>query len=495
MRRNLEPIDLIADKVNIRFLWVTFQLESICLEITDEGILKALEDLPKDLPTTYRRILCRLRNSESTDPAMGKKVFEIVSAARRPLTLEELREAISIEPGNQTWNTARIVNDVRKLLGCCGSLVIVDEEFSTVQFAHSSVKQHLEAFPTQNDISEYHINTTTADILMGEIVVTYLNLDVLQNMLTNTSSSSQTLNLPDVTVLLTASLPPQNFATSLARKLLKNRKTPGYDVGRDLEKMTGLKSEQTKQSLEGYSFLSYAQEHWLSHTESFSVSSMDVQDVKRSGLWKRLIEGHVPTVDLPWTSEDALALNPSFLSPVAQSHNPALIEYACQNLVLQKRTHSELQRFLDLLPRDELGYKERERRLYLDVALKRAVLEKNGDLVQLLLDKTPADPNSNVDADRCILNEALTFGNLEIVETLISHGADVNFSAMQNAAWSSFGKEAVLLLLKHGAEEIPILDSYRDDVKGVLQECYNIHEKQKKRRGVVQSTDGSLRWK
>lgn len=485
MRRNLELIDLIADKVNTRFLWVTFQLESICRENTDEGILKALEDLPKDLPTTYRRILRRLHDSESTDPSMGKTVFEIVSAARRPLTLEELREAISIEPGNPTWNSARMENDVIKLLDCCGSLVIVDEEFSVVQFAHSSVKQHLETIPTGNDISEYHINTTAAGVLMGEIVVTYLNLDVLQNTLTNTSSSLQTLTLPDMTVLLKASLPPQNFATNLARKLLKNRKKPGYDVGRDLEIVAGFKMEQQTQSLETHSFLSYAQEHWLSHTELLHLPGD-----KCHALWTRLINGNVPTVELPWTSEDALTLSPSFLSLVAQSHNPALMEYACSKMVSQQKTLDEIQHFVDLLPPYALDYKGQVRGSYYDVVLWQAVVENNENIVQLLLDKTPADPNSHVMTYSYILNDAVMCGNLEIVESLISHGSDVNAkavlgeSALETAVWSSFGKETVPLLLASGAAKIAILDSYPDNVKRVLQESYDLYDK-KVREGRV----------
>ena len=312
-----------ANKVNTRFLWVTFQLESIYHENTDEGILKALENLPKDLPTTYRRVLRRLRDSGSADPSMGKKVFEIVSAARIPLTLEELREAISIEPGYPTWNTKRIINDAMKLLGCCGSLLTVDEELSTVRFAHSSVRQHLETIPARDDISEYHIATGQANTLMGEIVVTYLNLDVLKNMLTDTSSSSQTQTLPDKTVLLKASLPPQNFATNLARKLLKNRKTPGYDVGRHLERVAGFERDQQTRSLEPHPFLPYAREHWLSHTESFRDTFMDLQKRTCYDLWTQLISGVVLTVDLPWTPKDALALSPSFLSLVAQPESGA----------------------------------------------------------------------------------------------------------------------------------------------------------------------------
>ena len=472
-----------TNKVNTRFLWVTFQLESICRENTDEGILKALEDLPKDLPTTYRRILRRRRNSESTDPSIGKKVFEIVSAARRPLTLEELREAVSIETGNRDWNTTRIVNDAIKLLGWCGSLVIVDEEFSTVHFAHSSVKQYLETIPIGDDISEYHVATEKATLLMGEILVTYLNLDVLQNMLTNTSSSSQTLTLPDKTDLLKASLPPQNFVTNLARKLLKNRKTPGYDMSRDLERVAGFKREQQTRSLKTYSLLSYAQEHWLSHTESFRYTFTELKKPTCYDLWTQLIEGRVPTVDLPWTSEDALALNPSFLGLVVQSHHPALIEYACWNLASQKKTFLEIQHFVSLLPPYELIHEGRAPGSYYDVVLFQAVLENDEDLVQLLLDTTPADVNYHIMGYSSMLNEALRSRNFEIAKKLTSHGADVYaeggryISALEDAALSSFGPAAVLHLLESGAARIPILDSYSDEMKSVLEEGYDLHDK------------------
>ena len=485
MRSNLDLIGLIADKIITRFLWVTFQLESICRENTDQGILEALENLPRNLPTTYRRILHRLRNSGSTDPSMGKKVFEIVSAARRPLTLEELREATSIEPGNPTWNTARIVNDVTKLLGCCGSLVAIDEESSTVHFAHSSVKQYLETIPSGDNISEYHIATKKANFLMGEIVVTCLNLNVFQNMLTKATDMPQTSITNEASVLLRASLPPQNFATNLARKLLKNRKTPGHDVGRDLERVACFKREQQTRSLEIHSFLPYAREYWLSHTESFRKIFEDHQKSICYYLWTQLIEGRVPTVDLSWTPEDAHALNPTFLGLMVQSHHPALMQYACSSLVLQKKTFLEIQHFVDLLPPRELPYKDRAPGSYYDVVLSEAVVHDNIDLVVQLLDNTAADVNSQAMegmVSSSILNLALEYGYLKMVKILISHGADVDAkdlsgeSPLETAARSD-GREAALLLLASGAAKIPILDSYSYWMKRVLQESYRIHDK------------------
>jgi len=37
----------------------------------------------------------------------------------------------------------KVVHNIQKLLSCCGGLVAVDEEDLTVQFVHTSARQHL----------------------------------------------------------------------------------------------------------------------------------------------------------------------------------------------------------------------------------------------------------------------------------------------------------------------------------------------------------------
>ena len=46
------------------FLWVKFQLDELYLAESDEGIKKALLNLPKDLGETYDRLLGRIVGEE-----------------------------------------------------------------------------------------------------------------------------------------------------------------------------------------------------------------------------------------------------------------------------------------------------------------------------------------------------------------------------------------------------------------------------------------------
>lgn len=87
----------------MRFLWVAFQIDSICHENTDNDILHTIQNLPKDLPSTFGRILRRLEQSKFANLDMVKKILEIVVVAQRPLILEELWEVISIILGKTSW--------------------------------------------------------------------------------------------------------------------------------------------------------------------------------------------------------------------------------------------------------------------------------------------------------------------------------------------------------------------------------------------------------
>ena len=494
----VELVSATQSLLNPRFLWVAFQIDSICRENTDDGILSALRDLPKDLPTTYRRILRRLHDSGATDPPVGKKIFEIVAAARRPLNLDEIREAISIEPGNTTWEASKLVNDVMKSLDCCGSLIVVDEELSTIHFAHSSVKQYLETVPGEEDIWVYQITHGDANRVLDEIIITYLNLDILQGQLINVRKASTALSAENKSLLLKAGLPYNTGASSnLARMFLKNRRTPHFNVVSELEKAAGFTRESKTQTLQPNSLLSYAQEHWLSDyyffRHYFDDSSHPVYR-----LWTRLVAGDCKALATPWTSKDAHTLSAHFLECVAKSKNKSLICYTFRGLMERKERDTRgMQQFLELLPlqasnspekraiiikalrqrnravRDFFGY---DGQIPDADALITAVEQESAAVVELLLDLVPVNLNDIISSPTTLLHMALKCGDLEIFELLLKHGADVHAKAeyydsvMETAASSRIAEKVIPLLLARGARGIPIKDSYPEEVKRLLRQ-------------------------
>ena len=473
-----------SDILKFRFLWVTFQIDSICDENTDEEILRALEDLPKDLPTTYRRILSRLRGSGSTDPVTGKKIFELVAAARRPLTLEELREAISIKPGHTSWNPTQMVNDVMKSLNSCGSLIVVDEELLTVQFAHSSVKQHLETFPEKLDIPEYHLTIDGADSLLGEIIVSYLNIDAFQKQVTHPGKAPQTPGVQDASLLLKAGLPHNTFASNLARKLLENRKTLQYKLGSDPAEVAGFTIQKKVQPQRMNAFLPYALEYLLSHTRSLKF----LRSPKAYRLWVRLIDSDTRVVELPWTSQDMRTYSIGFQKWLETDHwsHPATIYNAFEKLQEQGNEGIDGTRRLLLQFRDyhHLTWSDK---------LISALVDKNASWLEQEAFKEHVFPYGFGFFGDWI-HVALACSNIEAFKMLVGRDKkrllrrDPRFenpggrfrSVMEAAANSSFAEEAIHLLLEKGAEQISIDEVHGDEAKKALQRGYDLYRREER---------------
>ena len=458
-----------------RFLWVAFQIDSICAQNTDHDIHNSLRDLPEGLPATFRRILRRLQHSAFADPSLGTKIFEIVAAAQRPLTLNELGEAISITPGETAWNKSKLVNDVLKSLESCGSFIVVDEELSTVHFAHSSVKRHLLSEPTELDVRDYHVDPSQANINLGRIAVTYLSLNVLDNQLIKTSGPPQPYAEELPSFVAKSALPKHEVINRIALAILRGRKTPGNDSGVALERSANLLREQDTQTQELFSFLSYCQEYWLHHTKAIHISGHD----RVYELWERLVNGTVRTVELPWAPEKQDDLGGQFMGWIVKNHHAALLNKAVQQLWFNLSAISSisalyssvgfgierLEQLLRLLQKGDvrLSFRLNPSQRYLpveaslDTLLQVAAKWGCEAIVRLALQEG-AYVNAQNEMYGNALHEAVSSGKTMIAELLIREGADVNLqggkygSALQAGAATCGMDPIVKLLIENGAD-------------------------------------------
>ncbi|KAK1753251.1 hypothetical protein QBC47DRAFT_54387 [Echria macrotheca] len=224
----LEIEDALLRGAQGMFLWVALQLESLCASKTDEQIRLTLSDLPKDLPQTFSRIL---RESGELGFDYQQKILELVLVAQRPLTTDELREVLSVVPGDTNWDPSRLLNDVHSALACCGCLITVDEEDLTVRLVHHSFKQFLLGEFTDQGTAACRITTEEANGCMGDIIVTYLNYPVFETQLSSTVVP-QLQGLADTaphTVIRSMGTP--SHIQRLALKLLESRRKPGFNMG------------------------------------------------------------------------------------------------------------------------------------------------------------------------------------------------------------------------------------------------------------------------
>ncbi|RDH21211.1 ankyrin [Aspergillus niger ATCC 13496] len=171
----LEIRDSLSQGAQGMFLWAALQMEALCLERTDADMREAIASLPRDLSALYTMILKRSRLSDVT---YQSKILDLVAIACRPLTTEEMREALSVVPWETTWDPARRLNDIHATLGCCGSLLTVDEESSSIRVVHHSVKTFI--FD--------HTGLRDSHQTLAEIILTYLNYDVFSRQFSVTAA-------------------------------------------------------------------------------------------------------------------------------------------------------------------------------------------------------------------------------------------------------------------------------------------------------------------
>ena len=107
---------------------------------------RILEELPKSLDDTYKRILREINNANQVH---AYRLLQCLTVAACPLRVEELAEvlAFDLSPGgipklNADW---RWENQEEAILSACSSLVsvIIEDGSRVVQFSHFSVKEFL----------------------------------------------------------------------------------------------------------------------------------------------------------------------------------------------------------------------------------------------------------------------------------------------------------------------------------------------------------------
>ncbi|EAA36343.2 hypothetical protein GE21DRAFT_2401 [Neurospora crassa] len=159
------------------YLWVSLHIEAIFPSyheavLTNESVQDILHHLPKDLPQAFDQALDRI-----PDRQYGDRIFQLVAVAETCLTGEQLSVALTVQPGDPTWNGARLPHSPKQVVfRCGGGLLEIDEEDDQVRFIHHSVISHMGDRKVGVDGSSLTRSwMTDAESFMGSVCVTYLN--------------------------------------------------------------------------------------------------------------------------------------------------------------------------------------------------------------------------------------------------------------------------------------------------------------------------------
>ncbi|KAK4168585.1 beta transducin-like protein HET-D2Y [Cladorrhinum sp. PSN259] len=118
------------------FLWVALVCENLA-KIPGWKAQKKLMAFPPGLNALYRRMMDQICNFEdSEDVELCKSILAVMSAVRRPITLNELEGFVDM-PGEASANYEVLA----EIIGLCGSFLTLGER--TISFIHQSAKDFL----------------------------------------------------------------------------------------------------------------------------------------------------------------------------------------------------------------------------------------------------------------------------------------------------------------------------------------------------------------
>jgi hypothetical protein len=102
----------------------------------------ALIALSRNLPGAFRETIDRIQRLPESRRKLGMNTLMWICHARRPLTVSELSEALSIRAG-QTNPSRKHCPSPSIIIECCQGLAVLDPESINIRLAHYSVQEYL----------------------------------------------------------------------------------------------------------------------------------------------------------------------------------------------------------------------------------------------------------------------------------------------------------------------------------------------------------------
>ncbi|KAI4673457.1 uncharacterized protein J4E84_011040 [Alternaria hordeiaustralica] len=220
------------------FLWATLQIESLCSMKTDKEIREALLDLPRNLTQVYNQILNQLQQPGRT---YQTEIFKIITSTMRPLTMEEMQEALSVTLGDTTWDPSKLLNSVDSALATCGCLITVDEEDGTIRTVHPSVNQYLIQKDREGHNGGVCLDPEEARTFTASIMVTYLGYGLFGTELSSPLPAMQLGSAPSH--IISSTLDNSKSVQSVALRFLRSMKESQFDATKVLAENLTLQSK------------------------------------------------------------------------------------------------------------------------------------------------------------------------------------------------------------------------------------------------------------
>lgn len=125
--------------------------------------LIAIDTVPSNMSSAYGDIIKRIETSRPGDKELATRIFSWICRSMRPLSMEELLEALVVEELEADLTLEGVLQDKLSpadVIECCKSLVIHEKSSGLVRFTHFTVQEYIESNAQEILPMETHLAKT-----------------------------------------------------------------------------------------------------------------------------------------------------------------------------------------------------------------------------------------------------------------------------------------------------------------------------------------------
>ncbi|GKZ77750.1 hypothetical protein AnigIFM56816_000533 [Aspergillus niger] len=179
----------LSDKSQGMFQWTYLQLKQLEKCVSPEAIQECLGTLPKTLDDTYDKLLEEIENSPPHDRDLALRALKWVLAARKPLSREDLLEAVRINPDIMTTELCTPISD-DALLALCRNFLVIDTERDVWRISHLSVAEYFELRQSWT--------TAVTNLMVGKACLLFMLSEICWNESIYVSGARDPLLMSDI---------------------------------------------------------------------------------------------------------------------------------------------------------------------------------------------------------------------------------------------------------------------------------------------------------
>ena len=171
-----EIMDKLIDGAKGMFRWVAVQLDYICDMGSDDDIRSALDSLPPDLFSSYKRLLLDINKKPLQSQLLAQRALKWIMW-QGSIGTKSLVEALSVKPGMTRISNVAMIHENR-MLQLCGSLIrsTTADDCTYLESAHFTVKEFLSSLEDSQGekIASYSLDSASDYRMFAIVAGNYL---------------------------------------------------------------------------------------------------------------------------------------------------------------------------------------------------------------------------------------------------------------------------------------------------------------------------------